>query len=164
LLITSIQFNIYGLEIRDSSIKWLSWEEAMKLNANKPRDIFIDVYTSWCGWCKKMDASTFLDSSVVSYINKNYYAVKFNAEQLDTIMYDGQKFVFKLNERRGVHEFAEALLDGRLKYPSYVYFKTDMERVMISQGFKTQEMLLKELHYCSEELYKSIRWEDYEKL
>jgi thiol:disulfide interchange protein len=42
-------------------INWLSLEEASSLYESNPKPMFIDVYTDWCGWCKKMDASTFQD-------------------------------------------------------------------------------------------------------
>ena len=37
----------------EATIKWYSWEEAMAANENQPKKIFVDLYTNWCGWCKK---------------------------------------------------------------------------------------------------------------
>ena len=33
-----------------------------------PRKYFIDVYTDWCGWCKKMDKDTFQNPEVAAYM------------------------------------------------------------------------------------------------
>lgn len=147
----------------DTTIQWLSWKEAVVKNKTMPKKIFIDVYTEWCGWCKKMDASTFLDTNIVHYINEHYYAVKFDAEQSDTIRYDGQDFVLRKNGRKGIHELAEALLDGKLTYPSYVFLTSDFERIMISQGYKSVDMLAKELKFAQEDIYAKSTWEAYEK-
>lgn len=70
-------------------INWLTIEEAEKLTKENPRKIFVDVYTDWCGWCKKMDASTFADEEVIDYVNENYYAVKLDAESQDNISLKG---------------------------------------------------------------------------
>lgn len=123
----------------------------------------VDLYTEWCGWCKKMDVTSFKKKEVIEYINKNFYAVKFDAEQKDSIHYDNKIFVFRKEGRRGVHELAEAILDGQLTYPSIVYFNSRMERILISQGYKTGEGLLKELTFVLEDIYVRIRWEDYQK-
>ena len=47
-------------------IKWMTFEEAVKLNETTPKKIFIDVYTDWCGWCKRMDQTTFRNEEVVN--------------------------------------------------------------------------------------------------
>lgn len=69
----------------NSAIKWLTMEQAYKASRTLDKPIFIDVYTSWCGWCKRMDQTTFRDPVVANYINTNFYPVKFNAETNDTI-------------------------------------------------------------------------------
>ena len=56
-------------------IKWLTIEQAAERMKKEPRKIVIDVYTDWCGWCKKMDKNTFTDPKVVALVNKDYYAV-----------------------------------------------------------------------------------------
>lgn len=103
------------------NINWLTWEEAFEKNAVEQKVIFVDVYTNWCGWCKRMDATTFKDPGVVEYMNENYYAVKLNAERKDTINFNGQVFVNENKGKRGAHQLAIALLDGRMSYPSYAF-------------------------------------------
>ena len=134
-----------------AEIKWMTWEEAVKANETNPKKIVVDVYTDWCGWCKRMDATTFKDPEVEAYIAKNYYAVKFNAEQREDIMYDGETFSYKQNGKRGVHMLAASLLDNRLSYPSVVYFNGKMERIMISAGYKAPDKMLQELKFANGE-------------
>jgi thiol:disulfide interchange protein len=47
-------------------IKWHTLPEAIELNKKEPRKFMIDVYTDWCGWCKRMDATTFSNDTIVS--------------------------------------------------------------------------------------------------
>ncbi|MDZ7847568.1 MAG: thioredoxin family protein [Owenweeksia sp.] len=44
---------------QDEKIEWMSIEEAIEASKEEPRKLIIDVYTDWCGWCKRMDQTTF---------------------------------------------------------------------------------------------------------
>ena len=37
----------------------MTWEEAVAANEAQPKKLFVDVYTDWCGWCKRLTASVF---------------------------------------------------------------------------------------------------------
>lgn len=143
-------------------IKWYSWEEAAELSKTNPKKVFIDVYTDWCGWCKRMDATTFKDAEIVKYLNDNFYPVKFNAEQKGQIDFGGKEFTFVAQGRRGVHQLAYALLDGRLGYPAFVLLDETFARIMISPGYKKAPQLKQELTFAKEEHYKRASWEDYQ--
>ncbi|MBI5362268.1 MAG: thioredoxin fold domain-containing protein [Planctomycetes bacterium] len=47
---------------------------------NKP--IFMDYWTTWCGWCKKLDSDTFSDAGVVEQM-KSVLCYSVDAEQSD---------------------------------------------------------------------------------
>lgn len=144
-------------------IKWMSWEEATKLCETKPKKLMIDVYTDWCGWCKRMDKSTFMDPAVAKYVSENFYAVKLNAEQKADIRFgnDTLKYIPNDDGRGGVHQLAYALLDGRMGYPTLVYLNEKYERIMISPGYKEPTDLMKELKFAAEEMYTKTTWDKY---
>lgn len=144
------------------NLKWYTWEEAVTLNKTKPKKIFVDVYTDWCGWCKRMDKSTFVDEKVAAYLAANYYPVKLNAEQKADILFNGETFKFvETSNGKGIHTLAYALLDGKMSYPSMVYLNEQYERIMISPGYKEATDMLKELKFAGEEKYKSTTWDEY---
>lgn len=145
----------------ENDIKWYSWEEAAALNKTNPKKIFVDLYTDWCGWCKRMDATTFRDPKVVQYINENFYAIKFDAESAEDVTHGTHTFKFIPSGRKGVHELAYALVDGQLSYPTYVTLDEKYARIMISPGYKQPDALMKELKFAKEELYKKQSWEQY---
>ena len=73
-------------------IKWMTFDQAIAAQKKKPKKIFIDVYTNWCGPCKMLANNTFKNKDLVKYVNDNYYAVKFNGEGNEVANYKGQKF------------------------------------------------------------------------
>jgi thioredoxin-related protein len=116
-------------------INWVTIEEAQKLTEQEPRKIIMDVYTDWCGWCKKMDKTTFSDEKVVDYVNKNFYAVKFNAEADKTFDFKGQEFTNP--------QFTRALrVSG---YPTVVFFAEDFSKFQPVSGFRQAKEFLEML-------------------
>jgi thioredoxin-related protein len=110
------------LMAQDQKIKWYSFEEAVALNKENPKKLFIDLYTDWCGWCKRMDQTTFKNAEIVKFMNDNYYPVKFNAETTDTLTFKGQVYTnpFPM-KKRSTHKLAVAMLGQRISYPSYAF-------------------------------------------
>lgn len=162
LTLIGIFFIIVNLSAQDNSIKWLTFEEAETGMRLEPKKIFIDVYTNWCGWCKKMDATTFKDPAIIDFINKNYYAIKFNAETRDTIVLNNISYIFKTENR--ANELAVALLNGKLSYPTTVYLDENFNMLSPVPGFLTADVMLKILKYFGENHHKTTSWEDYQKM
>lgn len=144
-----------------TEIKWYTWDEAIKLSEKKPKKIFIDLYTDWCGWCKKMDQTTFKDEAVVKYMNENFYAVKFDAEQKEEVKFKDHTFKYFPSGNRGIHELAYSLLDGKLSYPSYVYLDEDQNRITISPGYKTADSFIKEIKFIGGGFYQTKTYQEF---
>lgn len=124
-------------------VNWMTFEEAIAANKVNPKKIFIDVYTGWCGWCKKMDAGPFSDSTVAAYMNENFYCVKFDAESKDTVYYKDNKFYFMPQYK--AHALAISLLDGNMSYPTYVVLTEKEQRLKIMKGYMEVDVLLQNL-------------------
>lgn len=145
------------------NINWMTFEQAVKLNETAPKKIFVDVFTDWCGWCKRMDQTTFINKDVVEYINENYYAVKFNAESNDTIMFGGYTYINEggMNGRKGTHQLAANMLQGRLSYPSYVFMNEKNQLLTVAPGYMEAKDLLPILKYISTDAYMRQTFKDY---
>jgi len=154
LVLSSI--SLYGQEI-----KWMTWEEAAAAVEKKPKKIFVDVYTDWCGWCKRMDQTTFKEPAVVQLMNADFYAVKLNAEQKESIFWRDQEFKWLAGGRGGMNKLAYELLDGRMSFPSFVLLDAVYARIAISPGYKVGDALIKELKFASEEHYKTTDWQTF---
>jgi len=145
-----------------SIIEWHSFAEAYKLNKKKPKKMFVDVYTDWCGWCKKMDKETFQDPETAKYMQKHFYCVKLDAETKDTIVIDSVKFVNKNPKGRGGNnQLAVELLRGKMSYPSYVFINEQNQVLTVVPGYMDVKNFTPVLHYFGEDAYKDIKWDEY---
>lgn len=151
----------YSADI-DASIEWITLEEMQAAQSVAPKKVMIDVYTSWCGWCKKMDKTTFANAKVASYLNEYYYAVKLDAESKETILFDGQEYDFIPNGSRGHHALAASLLDGQLSYPTIVFLDEELGKISGMPGYQTAGALEPVLVYLGEEYYESIPYQEFE--
>lgn len=146
-------------------INWLTWQEAVEKQKTTRKKILVDLYTDWCGWCKRMDATTFQNPEIVKCINKYYYPVKFNAEQRIPFKFNGREFVnVNPDGKRGTHTFAMSLLDNQMSYPSFVILDENYTRVNIIKGYKNVDpMLGMLLFYASNEYINYKKYLDYER-
>jgi thioredoxin-related protein len=144
-------------------IQWMSIEEAyaLTLTESTPKKIFIDVYTDWCGWCKRMDKATFQNPEVAAYMNEHYYNVKFDAEQKESIEMLGNTFEFVPQGSRGYHELAAALLNGKMSYPTVVFMNAKFEMLSPVPGYQEPTAFMNVAKYFGDNIYLETSWQDY---
>lgn len=153
--------NVQGQE--KAKINWINIEELEAAQAKEPRKVFIDMYTYWCGWCKRMDKNTFQHPGIVEYVNQHYYAVKFNAETKDTIHYRGQDYSFVGKGKRGYNQLAALMMNGKLSYPTIVYLDEELRLIQPVPGYMGPRDFEKILTYLGEDHYKEQPFEQYKK-
>lgn len=144
---------------KSPAIKWLTIEQAEILNKQKPKKILIDVYTDWCGWCKVMDRETYADPQVVKIIERDFYAVKLNAESKSTINFMGKNYEFKSEYRS--HDLAVQLLQGQMSYPNTVFMDEQLKMLTAVPGYVKTPEFIHILTYFKTNAYKSTKWDDF---
>ena len=158
------------LNYAQDKIKWMTMNEALEAQKESPKKIFMDVYTTWCGPCKLLDKNTLSHKDVIAFINKNYYAVKFNAEGNEEITfedftYTNPNYQPERKGRNATHFFADALrIPG---YPSLVFFEENGKLIQAVPGYKTPQELEIYLKMIANDDYKTLTtaaaWEAYQK-
>jgi thioredoxin-related protein len=108
-----------------SAIQWLSFEALEDSLAVHPKKVFIDFYTDWCQYCRKMDKVVFTKPTVIDVLGKEYYVVRFNAESESVVAFGGQQFINDQvgKTRRPLHQLAQllALRKGQFVAPTLVF-------------------------------------------
>lgn len=67
-------------EVARGSITWQrDLHRAFDVAKAEGKLIVVDVYTDWCGWCKKMDKTVYSDPGIVA-LSRQQVFVKVNAE------------------------------------------------------------------------------------
>jgi len=158
LFIVIIGFTFSGMA-QEVKINWMSFEEAVAAQAKEPKKIMMDMYTTWCGPCKMLDKNTFQHKNVVEYVNKNYYAVKFNAEGDGDIKYKDQTFSnpnFDASRkgRNGQHQLAGAF--GVTAYPTIIFLDEKADLLLPVKGYHNPKQLEIFLKVFATNAYKKI--------
>lgn len=158
------------INAQKSEINWMSLEDAIAAQAKEPRKIIMDMYTTWCGPCKLLDRNTFGNEDVAIYINKNYYAVKFNAEGNSNVTFNQKEFsnpnfVTNKKGRNSQHELARYL--GVTAYPTIVFIDENSGVLAPIRGYHNPNQLEIFLKLFATNLYKTVNskeaWVQYQK-
>jgi thioredoxin-related protein len=146
---------------KDNEVHWLTIDEVQVKMKEQPKKVYIDIYTDWCGWCKKMEATTFRSPDFVKYMNDNYYCVRLNAERKDTLRFAGRMFYFDPAQR--ANTLAVALLQGKMSYPTSVIMEENFTSANPIPGYQELPTMEEIVRYFGDNIYKKQNWADYQK-
>jgi thioredoxin-related protein len=92
------------------AMRWLPWNEAYKQAQSQKKMALINLYTDWCGWCKKLDKDTFENPDVIAYVDSFFVCTKINPELPEVAYafkgksYTGKAFFSKLaDDQAGIY-------------------------------------------------------------
>jgi thioredoxin-related protein len=150
-----------GPVMAQDKVQWITFQEAIQRAPLEKKKIMVDVHTKWCGWCKVMDQKTFSNPEVARYINSNYLAVKFDAEEEGAITFKGKQYNLVKQGKRSYHELAAEIMRGRLSYPTIVFLDAGMNVIQPIPGYQDAEQYLMVLRYFGENHYQRTPWDRY---
>lgn len=132
--------------------EWIAYGDALKKVEGSDRILVVDVYTNWCGWCKKMDRDVYGDAAVQEILDAHFIAAKLNAESATTHAVRGQT----VSEREIAKSF------GVTGYPTTLFLTADGEPITVLPGYVPKETFLLVLEYIHTRSYERQSWEEFQ--
>ena len=132
-------------------LKWRPLEAGFAEAKKSNKIIMIDVYTDWCGWCKKLDRDVYGSSDVADYLNRQYVIIKLNAESKSKVLFDKTSYTEA--------ELSQAF--GVSGYPTILFFDSNGEPLDKLGGFVPANEFLPIIKYFGDGAYKTMTWKAY---
>jgi len=135
-----------------ASVEWRGWdaglEEARRLN----RPILVDVYTQWCGWCKRMDRDVYSRPDVRDYLASKFVTIKIDAEAKTPAHYEGHDHTSR----------SLAALFRVTGYPTTLFLRPDGKHLVNVPGYVEADSFMHLLRYVGDGyLDRGVTWEDF---
>jgi thioredoxin-related protein len=145
-----------------AQVQWMSFEQMQEAQKKAPRKVIVDIYTDWCGWCKKLDKDVYGNPIVAEYLNKNFYLVKFNAEKNGPVVFKGENYgLVEVNPKKQTHSLALKLMNNRAAYPATAMLNENLELYSSVPGYMEAKEFEAMLVYFNENYYQTQGWKEF---
>lgn len=65
-----------------SNLRWYNnFNQAINEARQGNKYVMVDMYTEWCGWCKRLDKDVYSNPDVIRFLNQGYVSLKLDAEK-----------------------------------------------------------------------------------
>jgi uncharacterized protein YyaL (SSP411 family) len=116
-------------------IKWMDFNQGYELAKKKNKIMLVDVYTEWCGWCKRMDRDAYAKPEIAELVGKDFIAIKFNPE------IEGVTYTFEGKSYTGP-QLAQVISNNQINgYPTTIFMNPKAKTSEIMVGYKNAEQL-----------------------
>jgi thioredoxin-related protein len=140
-----------GAQKPAEKLEWLAFDAATARAKDQKKHVIVDVYTTWCGWCRIMEQQTYGDPEVAAYLRENFVLAKVNGESSAKLRWMGKE----LTER----QFARAV--GVTGYPATYFLKPDAELLGGMGGFLRPPEFMIYARFVSTRWYERGKFDAY---
>jgi thioredoxin-related protein len=131
---------VLPLSARAAGPDWHGWDEGLRLAAATGRPVIVDVYTDWCGWCRRMDHDVYSRPAVSDYLRSRYVTIRINAESNTAARYEGRATTYE--------ELAQRFrVSG---YPTTIFLRSTGAHMANVPGYLPPDQFLLLLRYVAE--------------
>ena len=134
-----------------NSLKWRSFNAGIAEAKKSNKKILVDVYTDWCGWCKRMDKEVYSDPAVAKYLTDRFITVKLDAESNAILTYSNQSMTET--------DLAQGF--GVSGYPTTIFLQSNGEAITLLPGYLPVEKFIDVLKFIGEDHYRTMKFDEY---
>lgn len=140
---------------KKTGLLWYRFDQGLKKAEEENKNIMINFYSQWCGYCKKMDRYTFGDEEVKKILQENFIPIKVDG---------GSKNQLTLGKEK-ITEKELALKYGMTAFPTTLFLKSTGEKIPWVynpvRGYIGADIFSEVLNYLKDDLYNKISFKDY---
>lgn len=135
----------------ERKLDWLAFDAAASRASKEGKHVIVDIYTTWCGWCRVMDRQTYGDSEVADYLTQNFVLAKVNGESSSKLHWKGRE----ITERQFTREV------GVTGFPTTFFLKPDLGVLGGVPGFIRPRDFMIYARYVATRWYEKGKIQDY---
>jgi len=143
------------------AINWMPLTEALKMNQENPKGIFITWYVKTNAASSVMLVNAFTHSRVARFMNENFYCVRLDAQTTDTLKWD--KLYYNKDGKYHFHELATLLMKGQMQFPSIFFFDKQNKLILSENLYLSPEAFYLLANYVKSDAYKTQKFADFMK-
>lgn len=141
-----------------TSVGWKKLDDALDEAGRQKRPVFVMVHAPWCGYCRKMDATTFRDPSVVKLLGSRFASARLDGESEETVRWAPRKAVTESEIAQRVY--------GVRGFPTLLFLRPDRKEIARISSYlpaNQMKMLLEAVlaYNASGDLEKGISFDDW---
>ena len=135
-------------EPKPPEITWRSYEDGLALAKKQDKHVLVNFTTSWCGYCKKMDKTTFADLEVIKMIEDEFVAVKVDGDSKRELDVNGYKVTESALTKQEYH------VQG---YPTYWFLSPEASKLGALRGYQAKDQMMQALTFVAERKYDTTK-------
>lgn len=152
------------------AVQWMEFDAALKTASASGKHIMVDVYTDWCGYCKKLDAETYSEEGVRKILADSYVSIKLKGDSSRKLKVSVQpldsegKTLLRFVVTDTASSSEASLSRGALRatgFPTIAFLAPDGRLITTRPGYINAEQFTHIINFIKDDLYEVMSFNEY---